>query len=80
MMKIAKRTGLAPREVIERASMFFGKGGQGLEEKERNPCCITFEGAGGYISVSINNEEKHRMVNVETREFEYQAEQFLGRL
>ena len=51
MLKIAKQTGLVPEEVIDRASKFFGKGGEGLEEKERNPCCISFEGGGGYVSI-----------------------------
>jgi len=77
MLKIAKQTGLVPEEVIDRASKFFGQGGEGLEETERNPCCISFEGGGGYVSISIYDEEKHRMVDVETREFEYQAKQFL---
>jgi hypothetical protein len=80
MLKIAKQTGLVPEEVIDRASKFFGKGGEGLEEKERNQCCISFEGGGGYVSISIDDEEKQRMVDVETREFEYQAKQFLGKL
>jgi len=77
MIKITKQTKFAPEEVIDRASKFFGKGGEGLEEKERNPCCLSFEGAGGYVSISIYEEEKHRMVELETREFEYQAKQFM---
>ncbi len=77
MIKITKQTKLAPEEVIDRAAKFFGKGGEGLEEKERNPCCLSFEGAGGYVSISIYEEEKHRMVELETREFEYQAKQFM---
>jgi hypothetical protein len=77
MIKITKQTKIAPEEVIDRASKFFGKGGEGLEEKERNPCCLSFEGAGGYVSISIFEEEKHRMVELETREFEYQAKQFM---
>jgi hypothetical protein len=80
MLKIAKQTGLVPEEIIDRALKFFGKGGEGLEEKERNPCCISFEGGGGYVSISIDDAEKHRLVDVETREFEYQAKQFLGKL
>ena len=80
MLKIAKQTGLAPEEIMDRASAFFGKGGEGLEEKERNPCCISFEGGGGYVSISINDDLKHRTVDVETREFEYQAKKFLGKL
>ena len=80
MLKIAKQTKLAPEEIIDRASRFFGKGGEGLDETERNPCCISFVGAGGFVTVSIVDKEKHKMVDVETREFEYQAKQFLGKL
>lgn len=80
MLKIAKKTGLAPEEVVDRAAKFFGKGGEGLEEKERNPCCISFEGGGGYVSVLIYDEEKNRMVEVESREFDYQTKQFLATL
>ena len=80
MLKIARQTGLVPEEVIDRASKFFGKGGEGLKEKERNSCCISFEGGGGYVSISIYDEEKHRTVEVESREFEYQAKRFLGTL
>jgi hypothetical protein len=49
MIKIAKQTRLASEEVFDRTSKFFGKGGEGLEETERNPCCISFEGGGGYV-------------------------------
>ena len=80
MIKIAKQTGLAPEEVIDRASKFFGKDGQGLEEKQRNPCCLSFEGGGGYVSIAIYDEEKHRMVEIESREFEYQVKRFLETL
>ena len=83
MLKIGKQTKLAPEEIMSHASRFFGKGGQGLEENEQHscfPCRITFEGYGGYVTIFINDEEKHRMVDVETREFEYQAKQFLNKI
>lgn len=80
VIKIAKQTRSTPEEVIDRASKFFGKGGAGLEEKDRNPCCVSFEGGGGYVSISIYDEEKHRMVEVESREYEYQAKRFLETL
>jgi hypothetical protein len=80
MIRIAKQTKLKPKDVIERASNFFGEGGEQLEVKERNPCCISFEGAGGYVAVSVVDEDKHRMVDVETREFEYQAKRFLEKI
>jgi len=77
MIRVAKQTRLTPAEVIEQASLFFGRGGEELKETERNPCCISFEGAGGYVAVSVSDEEAQRMVDVETREFEYQAKRFL---
>ncbi len=77
MIRIAKQTGLKPPDIIGRASEYFGKGGEGLEEKERNPCCISFEGAGGYVAVSVVEEDKHRTVDIESREFEYQVKRFL---
>ena len=80
MIKIAKQTRLASKEIIDQASKYFGKDGERLEEKERNPCCISFEGGGGYVSILISDQEKHRMVDVETREFDYQSKQFLAKL
>ena len=78
MIRIAKSTRLKSAEVIEKASIYFGKQGEGLEEKERNKCCVSFEGAGGYVSVSVVDEDHRRMVDVESREFEYQAKRFLN--
>ncbi len=77
MIRITRKTRLKPTVIIDRASDFFGEGGEALEEKERNPCCISFEGAGGYVAVSVVDEDNQRMVDVETRDFEYQAKRFL---
>lgn len=80
MLRIAKQTRLRPDDIIDKASTYFGKKGQGLEEKDRNRCCISFEGAGGYLAVTVADENDHRIVDVETREFEYQAKHFLKTL
>jgi hypothetical protein len=77
MIRITKQTRLKTEDIIQRASTFFGKEGEALEEKQRNPCCISFEGAGGYVTVSVVEEDKYRTIEVETREFEYQAKRFL---
>jgi hypothetical protein len=80
MLRISKHTQLKPADVIEKASRFFGDGGEGLDETQRTPCCISFEGAGGYLTVSMADEENRRSVDIETREFEYPAKKFLGKL
>ncbi len=80
MLKISKQTRLKPEQVLEQAANYFGKNGLGLDEKERNPCCIYFEGAGGYISINILEEDKQRAVEVESREWDYQAKRFLEKI
>ena len=80
MIRITRQTRLKPADIIDRASDFFGEGGEALEENIRNPCCISFEAAGGYVAVTVVDDDNHRMVDVETREFEYQAKRFLETL
>jgi len=78
MIRISRHTRLTPENVIGRASDFFGEGGEALTERQRHSCCITFEGAGGYVTVSVVQEDSYRIVEVEAREFEYQAKRFLA--
>jgi hypothetical protein len=47
---------------------------------EKAVCCISFEGAGGYVTVSVADQEGRRMVDVESREFEYQTKGFMNTL
>ena len=77
MLRISKNTRMKPEAIIDKAARFFGKDGIQLEEKDRGPCCISFEGVGGYVMVSIVDESNLRVVDVETREWEYPAKQFL---
>jgi len=77
MLHITKDTAHSADEIIKRASDYFGNKGIGLEEKERNSCCITFEGGGGYVSVSVMEAGGKRDVDAESREWEYQVKQFL---
>jgi len=78
MIRISKQSRMNTSEILAKASRYFGKGGEGLDETERGPCCISFSGAGGYVTVTVSEETNKREVDVETREFEYQAKQFLG--
>ena len=80
MLRISKQTKLKPQKILEQAANYFGEGGLGLTEKEQNPCCIYFEGVGGYISINILDEDKYREVEVESREWDYQAKRFLEKI
>ncbi len=78
MLRISKQTTLTSDAVIAKASSYFGKGGEGLDETERGSCCISFAGAGGFLTVMVREKDSKREVDVETREFEYQARRFLA--
>ena len=52
MIRMAKQTRLKREEIIARAVEFFGEKGEQLDQKDRNPCCVYFEGGGGYVSVT----------------------------
>ena len=78
MLRISKQSRLNTDEILIKASGYFGKGGEGLDETERGGCCISFSGVGGYVTVTVSEQANKREVDVETREFEYQAKQFLG--
>lgn len=78
MIHITKETTRSADDILGRASDFFGSQGLGLEEKERNSCCIAFEGGGGYVSITVVEAAGKRDVDVESREWDYQVKEFLG--
>jgi hypothetical protein len=78
MLHLSKQSQLTTSEILATASRYFGKGGQGLDETARGDCCISFSGVGGYVTVTVCEQANQREVDVETREFEYQAKHFLG--
>jgi len=78
MIHITKETTLPVDDVLRRASDFFGSQGLGLQEKERNSCCIAFDGGGGYVSITVAEAAGKRDVDVESREWDYQVKEFLG--
>lgn len=64
MIRISKQSRLNPDEIVAKASLYFGKGGEGLDETERG-CCISFAGAGGYVTVTVSEENGRREVDFE---------------
>jgi len=43
-------------------------------------CCISFEGAGGHVTISVVDQGKHCEVTADTREFEHPVRQFLEKI
>jgi hypothetical protein len=72
------KTKKSPEEVVEQAKTYFGEEGLGLSISGENPCCVTFEGGGGHVSVTASQEEGKTEVELETREWDYHVQKFMG--
>ena len=79
MLRIENKTKLSEAEVIERAVKFFN-GEYGMEVKEKTECLATFEGGGGGVSVATCVEDDKTAVEITSREWDYQAKQFLEKI
>jgi len=80
MLKLSRKSKYSGEEVIKRAVKFFGPEGYGLKVTEKDDCCATFEGGGGGVYVTTSAEKKGTTVDVESREWDFQAEEFLKKV
>lgn len=76
------RTKKGPEDVVARAKASFGEGedGLGLSVSAENPCCVTFTGGGGHVSVTTAEGEGGTEVKLETREWDHQVKSFLRKI
>ncbi len=80
MLKMVTTTKLSPEEAIKRAVEFFGPSGYGLEVKSEAADCAYFEGGGGGVNVTACTEDKGTSVELESREWDYQVREFIGKI
>jgi hypothetical protein len=80
MARYGKESRLSPTKIMEKALGFFGPGGLGLKVKEQGEGCATFEGGGGHVVVQACEGGKGSEVDLETREWDYQVKQFMGKI
>lgn len=80
MALYSAKTKEEPERIVERAIDYFGEEGLGLSVTRQNPWCATFEGAGGYVSVSASQDEGRTEVQLETREWDYHVKRFMGQI
>ncbi len=76
MLNLECKTRLSQEDVIKQTKRFFGKGGLGLELTEETPQCLTFEGGGGFVTVTLCSEEEQTRVDLVTQEWDYQVKRF----
>jgi hypothetical protein len=78
IMRYETTTTLAPDAALAAAEQFFS-GEFGLTVRQRGPQVIGFEGGGGHVLVSVAGEHPTTL-ELETREWDRQVTQFMGRL
>ena len=57
MIVLEKRVKGKQEELLKKAKAFFGPEGEGLTISSEGDCCIAFQGAGGFVTVSLNEDE-----------------------
>ncbi len=64
--------------LMDKAVSFFGPDGLGLEVTSREACCLSFSGGGGFVNMSLSEEENNKEITVEleSREWDYQVKKF----
>ena len=78
MGRYGVKTKLSPEEVIQKAKTYFGEQGLHLTIVEEGACCISFEGGGGFVSLTLAEEEGKTDVDLTTREWMFDVQQFMS--
>ena len=76
MLNMETKTKLDRDLLIKKMNDFFGSGGLGLELTENGADCFTYTGGGGFVEITLCNDEKKTSVNMITREWEIQVKKF----
>jgi len=76
VLNLERKTKLSQEDVIKRTKRFFGEGGLGLKLTEETSQCLTFEGGGGFVTVTLCSEEEQTRVDLATQEWDYQVKLF----
>ena len=79
MARYGLETDKSPEEVIDQAVGFFGREGIGLNITERKECCISFEGGGGHVFLTVSQDGKTD-VELVTREWDYDVKRFVRQI
>lgn len=80
MLNLKCKTKLSQEDVIKQTKRFFGEGGLGLKLTEETPQCLTFEGGGGFVTVTVCPDKGQTKVALVTQEWDYQVKRFASDL
>jgi len=79
MIVVSFKTRKSQKEILDKAVEYFVDD-VGLKITERSNCCVHFgdENQLGFVKVTLSQKGKEFEVDVESREYEYQAKRFVS--
>jgi len=76
---LERNTNLSTKKVLEKAKKtFVDKHGLTLEEEAS--CCLRLKGGGGFVTITIQEEEDQTKVEIKSREWADISKQFIQNL
>ena len=78
-MRYEVTTGLTPREALELATTYFGRGGVGLHATSKTPQRLVFQGGGGHVAITVQPGATTTL-ELETREWDAAVQRFMAKV
>ena len=75
MIRLSFETKLDREAILNKAVTYFEE--IGLKLKDRAECCFLFESPTGFVRVTLEERDDKTEVEVESREYEYFAKEFI---
>ena len=76
---LERNTNLSTKKVLEKAKKtFIDKHGLTLEDE--SSCCLRFKGGGGFVYITIQEEEDQTKVEIKSREWADITKKFIQNL
>lgn len=80
MIRLGKTTRKEGAKILDQAMSYFGPHGLGLEIENRTSDAIRFSGGGGHIQVTVSEDGGGTDVDIQSREWDLQAQDFLEKI
>lgn len=68
------------QQLNKAAEDFFGENGLGLKNTSQDDCCLSFTGGGGYVSITIRENNGKRQVELDVSEWDAHIPRFLRKI
>lgn len=76
---LERNTNLSPEKIMVKArKTFIDKHGLSLEEE--SSCCLRFTGSGGFVYITVREDENQTIVEIKSSEWTDIAKQFIKNL